>query len=78
MKSIIKIKIFEDISWRVNTDMSRKYTEQQKIEIYNNPVRIEMMPHDKMTKAEQDGLQNTLETNADRSRLSRQCKERVD
>lgn len=32
--------------------MSRKYTEQQKIEIYNNPVRIEMMPHDKMTKAE--------------------------
>ena len=36
----------------MNTAMSRKYTEQQKIEIYNNPVRIEMMPHDKMTKAE--------------------------
>lgn len=40
--------------------MIRQYTEQQKIEIYNNPVRIEMMPHDKMTKAEQDELQNTL------------------
>lgn len=40
--------------------MNRKYTEQQKIEIYNNPVRLEMMPHDKMTKAEQDELQNKL------------------
>lgn len=40
--------------------MSRNYTEKQKIELYNNPVRIQEMPHDKMTRTESDELQSSL------------------